>query len=168
MELVELTNSETAAATPPGEGAKSLRSPSLLENGRCWRFLVNYPSYIYTIPSGMVFGTQSSQGHHQGHHQSGKSDENRSSEPNQIAPSVYIKIELCYYSLDQWKNKIHLLWGICFNIPHWPRSHLTNGRLQHIKELVRLAACEPHVDPTLALALPLTIDVGMAISITFH
>ena len=34
-ELVELTNSETAAATPPGEGAKSLRSPSSLENGRC-------------------------------------------------------------------------------------------------------------------------------------
>ena len=105
MELVELTNSETAAATPPGEGAKSLRSPSLLENGRCWRLLVNYPSYIYTIPSGMVFGTQSSQGHHQGHHQSGKSDENRSSEPNQIAPSVYIMIELCYFCRSLTKVK---------------------------------------------------------------
>ena len=28
IELVELTNSETAAATPQGEGAKSLRSPN--------------------------------------------------------------------------------------------------------------------------------------------
>ena len=35
IELVELTNSETAAATPPGEGAKSLRSPSSLKNGHC-------------------------------------------------------------------------------------------------------------------------------------
>ena len=35
IELVELTNSETAAATPSGAGAKSLRSSSSLENGRC-------------------------------------------------------------------------------------------------------------------------------------
>ena len=43
--------------------------------------------------------------------------------------------ELCYFSLDQWEIKIHLLWGKCFNIPHWPKSHSTNGRLQHIEEL---------------------------------
>ena len=40
-ELVELTNSETAAATPLGGGAKSLRSLSSLETGSVWRFLVN-------------------------------------------------------------------------------------------------------------------------------
>ena len=32
IELVELTNSETAAATPPGEGAKTLRRSSSIEN----------------------------------------------------------------------------------------------------------------------------------------
>ena len=47
IELVELTNSETAAATPSGAGAKSLRSLSSLETGSYWRFLVNYSSYIY-------------------------------------------------------------------------------------------------------------------------
>ena len=36
---------------------------------------------------------------------------------------------------------------------------MTNGRLQHIKELVRLAACDPHLDQTkLNDILPLTID----------
>ena len=39
------------------------------------------------------------------------------------------------------------------------KSHLTNGRLQHIKELVRLAACDLHLDQTkLNDLLPLTID----------
>ena len=33
IELVELTNSETAAATPSGGGARSLRSLSSLETG---------------------------------------------------------------------------------------------------------------------------------------
>ena len=33
IELVELTNSETAAATPSGGGARSLRSHSSLETG---------------------------------------------------------------------------------------------------------------------------------------
>ena len=38
----------------------------------------------------------------QGHHQlSGKSNENKSFEPNQIAPSVYMMIDLCYFSLGQ-------------------------------------------------------------------
>ena len=49
--------------------------------------------------------------------------------------------------------------GICFNIPHWPSSYLTDGRLQHIKELVRLGACDPHLDQTkFNDLLPLTID----------
>ena len=70
----------------------------------------------------------------QGHHQlSRKSDENKSFWPS--APSIYIMIELCYFSLDQWEIRIHLLWGKCFNIPHWPRSHSTNGRLQNVEEL---------------------------------
>ena len=42
---------------------------------------------------------------------------------NQKASSIHIMIELCYFSLDQWEIKIHLLWGKYFNIPHWPRSH---------------------------------------------
>ena len=38
----------------------------------------------------------------QGHHElSGKSDENNPLKPNQSAPSIYIMIELCYFSLDQ-------------------------------------------------------------------
>ena len=40
----------------------------------------------------------------------------------------HIMIELCYFSLHQWEIKIHMLWGKCFNIPHWLRSHSTNGR----------------------------------------
>ena len=47
----------------------------------------------------------------------------------------HIMIELCYFSLHQSVIKIHMLWGKCFNIPHWLRSHSTNGRLQHIEEL---------------------------------
>ena len=30
----------------------------------------------------------------------------------------HIMIEFCYFSLDQWEIRIHLLWGKCFNIPH--------------------------------------------------
>ena len=38
----------------------------------------------------------------QGHQElSGKSDGNKSFKPNQIAPSIYIMIELCFFSLDQ-------------------------------------------------------------------
>ena len=55
----------------------------------------------------------------QGHQDlSGKSDENKSFKSNQLAPSIYIMIELCFFSLDQWEIRIHLLWGKCFNIPH--------------------------------------------------
>ena len=38
----------------------------------------------------------------QGHQElSGESDENNPLKPNQSAPSIYIMIEICYYSLDQ-------------------------------------------------------------------
>ena len=38
----------------------------------------------------------------QGHQElSGKSDENKSFKSNQLAPSIYIMIELCFFSLDQ-------------------------------------------------------------------
>ena len=60
----------------------------------------------------------------QGHHQlSVKSDENSLFQPNQIAASIYIMIELCYFSLDQWEIRIHLLWEKCFNIPHHCDPH---------------------------------------------
>ena len=59
----------------------------------------------------------------QGHQQlSPNSYENKPFQPNQIAPSFHIMIELCYFSLDQWEIKIHLLWGKCFNIPHWSEA----------------------------------------------
>ena len=51
------------------------------------------------------------------------------------AGTIYIMIELCFFSLHQWEIKVHLLWGKSFNTPHWPRNHSTNGRLQHIEEL---------------------------------
>ena len=38
----------------------------------------------------------------QGHQElSGKSDENNPLKPNQSVPSIYIMIEICYFSLDQ-------------------------------------------------------------------
>ena len=38
----------------------------------------------------------------QGHQElSGESDENNPLKPNQSAPSIYIMIEICYFSLDQ-------------------------------------------------------------------
>ena len=33
----------------------------------------------------------------------------KSFKPNQIAPSIYIMVELCFFSLDQLEIKIHLL-----------------------------------------------------------
>ena len=66
---------------------------------------------------------------YQEHHElSGKNDENKSFQPNQIAPSIYIMIELCFFSLDQWEIKIHLLWGKCFNIPHHCDPHLNQTK----------------------------------------
>ena len=76
--------------------------------------------------------------------------------PNQLAPSIYIMKELCFFSLDQWEIYIHLLWGKCFNIPHWLRSHSTNGRLQQIEKIHH---CDPHLNQTkFNDLLPLTID----------
>ena len=80
----------------------------------------------------------------QGHHElSRKSDENISHfNPNQSAPSIYIMIEICYFSLYQWEIRIHLLWGKCFNIPHH---------------------CDPHLNQTkFNDLLPLTIDGVLA------
>ena len=38
----------------------------------------------------------------QGHQElSGESDENNPLKQNQLAPSIYIMIEICYFSLDQ-------------------------------------------------------------------
>ena len=71
-------------------------------------------------------------------------------------PSFYILIELCFFSLDQGEINIHLLWGKCFNIPHWLRSHSTNGRLQQIENPHH---CDPHLNQTkFNDLLPLTID----------
>ena len=85
----------------------------------------------------------------QGHHElSGKSNENKSFKPNQKAPSIYIMVELCFFSLNQWEIKIHLLWGECFNIPHWPRSHSTNRRLQHIEKVSKTYSGDPHLGQT--------------------
>ena len=95
---------------------------------------------------------------------SGKSDENKSFKPNQIAPSIYIMIELCFFSLDQWEIKIHLLWGKSFNIPHWPRSHSTNRRLQHIEKLSKTYSGNPHLDQTKLNELLLLTIVGVLIA----
>ena len=68
----------------------------------------------------------------QGHHElSGKSDENNLLKPNQSAPSIYIMIELCYFSLDQWEIRIHLFSGKCFNIPHDCDPHLLKPNLMN-------------------------------------
>ena len=72
----------------------------------------------------------------QGHQQlSGKSDENNPLKPNQSAPSIYIMIELCYFSLDQWEIRIHLLSGKCFNIPHDFDPHLDQTKFNGLLHL---------------------------------
>ena len=57
-----------------------------------------------------------------------KSEENKSFKTNQLAPSIYIMKELCFFSLDQWEIRIHLLWGKCFNIPHYYDPHLNQTK----------------------------------------
>ena len=49
--------------------------------------------------------------------------------PNELTPSIYIMRELCFFSLDQWEIRIHLLWGKCFNNPHHCDPHLNQTRL---------------------------------------
>ena len=53
---------------------------------------------------------------------------NKSLKSNQIAPFIYIMIELCSFSLVQWEIRIHLLWGKCFNIPHNCDPHLNQTK----------------------------------------
>ena len=55
--------------------------------------------------------------------------------PNQSAPSIYIKIDLCYFSLDQWKIRIHLLWGKSFNIPLHCDPHLNQTKFNDLLPL---------------------------------
>ena len=55
--------------------------------------------------------------------------------PNQSAPSIYIMIELCYFSLDQWEIRIHLLWGKSFNIPHHCDPHLNQTKFNDLLPL---------------------------------
>ena len=75
----------------------------------------------------------------QGHQElSGKSDENKSFKSNQLAPSIYIMIELCFFSLDQWEIRIHLLWGKCFNIPHHCDPHLNQTKWLIFNDLLPL------------------------------
>jgi len=58
--------------------------------------------------------------------------------PNQSAPSIYIMIELCYFSLDQWEIRIHLLWGKSFNIPHHCDPHLNQTKWLIFNDLLPL------------------------------
>ena len=58
--------------------------------------------------------------------------------PNQSAPSIYIMIELCFFSLDQWEIRIHLLWGKSFNIPLHCDPHLNQTKWLIFNELLPL------------------------------
>ena len=72
----------------------------------------------------------------QGHqHLSGKSEENKSFQPNRLAPSIYIMIALCFFSLDQWEIRMHLLWEKCFKIPHNCDPHLNQTKLNDLLPL---------------------------------
>ena len=72
----------------------------------------------------------------QGHQElSGESDENNPLKPNQSEPSIYIMIEICYFSLDQWEIRIHLLWGKFFNIPHHCDPHLNQTKFNDLLPL---------------------------------
>ena len=55
--------------------------------------------------------------------------------PNQLAPSIYIMKELCFFSLDQWEIRIHLLWEKCFNIPHHSDPHLNQTKFNELLPL---------------------------------
>ena len=68
--------------------------------------------------------------------------------PNQSAPSIYIMIELCYFSLDQWEIRIHLLWGKSFNIPLHCDPHLNQTKWLIFNELLPLTI------PGVLVALP--------------
>ena len=55
--------------------------------------------------------------------------------PNESAPSIHIIIELCYFSLDQWEIRIHLLWGKSFNIPFHCDPHLNQTKFNDLLPL---------------------------------
>ena len=55
--------------------------------------------------------------------------------PNQSAPSIYIMIELCYFSLDQWEIRLRLLWGKSFNIPHSCDPHWNQTKFNDLLPL---------------------------------
>ena len=52
---------------------------------------------------------------------------------NQLAPSIYIMKELCFFPLDQWE--ISMLWGKCFNIPHHCDPHLNQNKFNDLLPL---------------------------------
>ena len=62
--------------------------------------------------------------------------------PNQSAPSIYIMIELCYFSLDQWEIRIHLLWGKSFNIPLHCDPHLNQTKFNDLLSLTIIGVLE--------------------------
>ena len=49
--------------------------------------------------------------------------------------SIYIMIELYFFSLDQWEIRTHLLWGKCFNIPHHCDPHLNQTKFNGLSPL---------------------------------
>ena len=84
-----------------------------------------------------------------------------------VGSLIYIMIELCFFSLDQWERKIHMLWGKSFNIPHWPRSHSTNRRLQHIEKVSKTYSGDPHLDQTKLNDLILLTIHGVLVTCLF-
>ena len=73
-----------------------------------WRQLGNHKWQLFYLISKQVGGSKSVCAFYrfdavvQGHQElSGESDENNPLKPNQSAPSIYIMIELCYFSLVQ-------------------------------------------------------------------
>ena len=54
--------------------------------------------YIQAPGISSIFRAHLDQGHQE---LSGESDENNPLKPNQSVPSIYIMIEICYFSLDQ-------------------------------------------------------------------
>ena len=78
---------------------------------------------------------------------------------NQSAPSIYIMIELCYFSLDQWEIRIHLLWGKSFNIPLHCDPHLNQTKWLIFNELLPLTI------PGVLIIIIIVFDIFMVIII---
>ena len=58
--------------------------------------------------------------------------------PVHAFPSIYVKRELCHFSLDWWQVKIHLLQGKCFNIPHHCDPHSSQTKWLIFNDLLSL------------------------------